>query len=92
MIATTMETESTKNRRRLGSLDRRGADLLARSFGNIGTLECASGPAAGASPTVLGALLFSGVLTNPSWRFTRPPSQSHIDWPIITPPNPKLIA
>jgi hypothetical protein len=49
--------ESTKNRGRLGSLDRCGADLLAKSLGNIGALERAGGPAAGASPTVLGALI-----------------------------------
>jgi hypothetical protein len=38
-------------------LDRCGADLLAESPGNIGTPERAGGPAAGASSTVLGALL-----------------------------------
>lgn len=48
--------ESTKNRGRLGSLDRCGADLLAISPRDNGTLERAGGPATGAFPTVLGAL------------------------------------
>jgi DNA-binding transcriptional LysR family regulator len=48
--------ESTKNRGRLGSLDRCGSGLLAKSPVNLGARERAGGPAAGASPTVLGAL------------------------------------
>jgi hypothetical protein len=58
--AASINRESTKNRGRLGSLDRCGADLLAKSLGNIGTLERAGGPAAGASPSVLGALFQRG--------------------------------
>ena len=37
-------------------MDQCAADLLAKLLGKIGTLERAGGPAAGASPTVLGAL------------------------------------